>query len=899
MKNVTESSIRLYRWLARSFPEDFLRNHGRDMVQLSEDLIRQEAVRGGLRGFLPLLLRLLLDLIWRSVVEHAIALRQDFFYGLRMLRRTPALTILCAASLAIGIGMSTSSYQQMRTFYFQSTPGVGDASGLVRLESRTSYPNYEAFRDHSGKFSGVAAFLAPVPFLFNADAHVQRVWGHLVTPNYFDVLHARMSLGRGFRADAFHRNGSPEVIVSHRFFENQLGANRALLGHDLNLNGHAVTLAGVATDGFLGASPLGEVADLWIPLTSQSAVAPELASHPLEDRRIATFEVVGRLKPGVTMSDAEAALDALVRRLEEQNRDPGRERKGRRVTLIPGGRLIPISDRDRATASSFPIVLNGLLLWVACANVATLLLARAAGRRKEVAVRLAMGASRWRIVRQLLTESTLLSLLGAAAGFLVVHWSNSSMDWVRPVLPEYIQFHSEMDWTVVLFALAVGVGTGIVFGLAPALHATRQDIAPALKDGTALRLPGFRWFGMRNLFVLQQLSASLMLLLLAGFIMIGMQRAATPDLGFDTHHLYRMSIDPVREGYSAAAAPELLRKVLDRVRSQPGVESASLSLSAPMEPFGGAASMTRLKQDEKQTSPDKRPLGAANLVNLVEATRIGSGFFETAKIPVVAGRAFEDGNPSDANTVMVNETLAKGVYPGKNPVGQILELDDQRLEIIGVVKDLRSNFLFNLAQKRAYRPLDADTLGKPGPRGVVLMVRMDPGVVPDTLVRQAVSSLDPNLTVFDISSMDNRVADMLSVVRMTMTMYGAIGMFCLVLAVTGLAGVTAYAVAQRKHEIGIRMALGAGHRDILRLVMKEGTVLVLLGTTLGVASSLAMLRVLSGILDAIASVTSTSISDPRIVIGAPLLMAAIAMLACYLPARRSMRVDPVDALRQE
>jgi len=319
-----------------------------------------------------------------------------------------------------------------------------------------------------------------------------------------------------------------------------------------------------------------------------------------------------------------------------------------------------------------------------------------------------------------------------------------------------------------------------------------------------------------------------------------------------------------------------------------------------MEAFGSSASQSMVKLDSPQAAEQKSSFAAAKLMNLVETARVGDGFFETAKIPLLAGKTFrEESRPETTHLTVVNETLATGLYKGKNPIGEVLELDGQRLEIIGVVKDVRSGFLFNIAQKRAYLPLDADSLRKPGPRGVALMVRVDPGVAADVVVRQAVSSLDPNLTVFDISSMDQRITEMLSAVRLTLSTYGAIGLFCLSLAVIGLGGVTAYAVTQRRREIGIRMALGAERPDILRLVMKEGTVLVLAGTLVGAACSYGMLRVLSRILDVLAQITSTSISDPRLLIGAPVLLASLAMLACYLPARRSMRIDPVAALRED
>jgi predicted permease len=553
--------------------------------------------------------------------------------------------------------------------------------------------------------------------------------------------------------------------------------------------------------------------------------------------------------------------------------------------------LIPLRDQDRAAASSFPAVLVGLMLWIACSNVASLLMARAAGRRKEIAVRLAMGASRSRLVRQLLTESIMLSLMGGVAGFLLAVWSNSSMDWIRPMLPEFVNMRIVSDWTGLVFTIVLSTVTGALFGLAPALQATRQDIVTGLKVGPGMRLPGYRWFSTRNMMVLQQVSGSLVLLLMTGFIVIGVQRSAAPDLGFDPRHLCRMSLDPVREGYTAEGTRDFMGKLPERIRRLPGVKSASLSFSVPLEPFG---TTTRNVSTDLDSQAISKQLGR------IETERVGAGFFETAAIPLLNGRTLSDSDQIEESRVaVVNETLARDLYNGENAVGRLLDVEGQRLQIVGVVKDVRSGMLFDVARKHAYLPLKPNDLATPGPHGIALLVRTEPGVAADALVRQSIATLDPNLTVFDVKRMEDRLAETLMIVRMTLMLYGGIGAFSLVLAAVGLAGVTAYAVAQRGKEIGIRTALGATSGDILRLVMREGAVLVAVGTVLGMACAYALVRILARFLDVLAQVTATSLSDPWLVIGAPVLLAALTMLACYLPARRSMRIDPVAALRQE
>ena len=889
MKEVTEFSIRLYRWLARCLPNEFRLSQGDEMVHLSEDLIRQEASRRGLAGFLPFMLRLVSDLLWRSAVEHTEALHHDLTYSMRTLGRSPWLALACIVSLGIGIGSTSAVYQQIRGFYFSSVPGVGAPEQLVRVQGGVSYPEFTEFRDHA-KMAGLTAYMAPVPFLVTTGGRTERVWGHLVTPDYFEVLQARMSLGSGFTPASQHTDAAPEVVVSRRFWETHLRSDPNAVGQNLRINGHEAMLAGVAASDFLGASPMYETADVWIPVSSQPRIAPELAGRPLENTHVAAFEVIGRLPRGMSLQQAESSLDIVARRFEEAEHDRARQRQGRRVTLIPGGRVMPLSDRDRIAASSLPAVLIGLLLWIACSNVANLLLARAAGRRREVAVRLAIGGSRWRVMRQLLTESVLLSLLGGAAGLLFAYWSNSSMKSFQPVMPEYIRLHLESDWTILPFTLAIAVITGILFGLAPARHATRDAIAPALRGGALSRFPAFKRFSSRNLIVIQQLAGSLMLLLLTGFILIGVHGSTTPDLGFNPHDLYRMSLDPVREGYSATAAESFLGKVLDRVRSQAGVESASLSLSAPMEPFSTSTN---------DATGGGGLSGVASILKRVETSRVGAGFFETSGVSLLAGRTFTKNDEGQSRVTVVNEKLAHDLFPGKSAVGQVLETGGSRFEIVGVVKDIRSNYIFNIPQRRAYLPLRSEDLAAPGPRGIALLVRSAPGTGVDTLVRRTVAQIDPRLTIFDFSSMDQRVADLMGFVRMVLYVYGGIGFFSLILAAVGLSGVTAYAVAQREREIGIRMALGARASEVIRLVMREGSWLVIIGTAIGAVCSFGLLRMLSRILDTLAQVTAASTSDPILLIGAPVLLAVLTMLACYLPARRSVRIDPISALRQE
>ena len=813
------------------------------------------------------LFRLFADLAWQGLAEHAMALRLDIVHSVRMLWKSPGLAIAATFSLGIGIGSCAISYEQIYNFYFRGTPGVGQAKTLVGFDETFSFPDYEAFRDHSGQFESLAAYLAPVPFLVTTDGNTQRVWGHVVTPNYFDVLQARLGVGSGFSGRV------PEVIVSRRFWESRTGANRARIGSPIRINGQALTLAGVTAPDFQGVSPMLAVADVWIPNTVQSRVAPELGGQP-------AFHLIGRLQAGIGPPAAEVALDTLARGWEQQRHDPDRDRKGRRVTLLPAGRLMPLRNQDRIAASAFPAVLMGLLLWVACANVANLLIARAAGRQREMGVRLAMGASRWRLIRQLLTESVLLSLLGSVAGFLFALWTNSSYEMLKPAMPDYINLQFSSNLTGLWLSVCIGTLTGILFGLAPALHATRGDIAAALKQGVAFRLQSFRWFSTRNMLVLQQVAGSLMLLLLTGFILLGLGKTAGSELGFSPQHALRMSLDPVRQGYSPEAAHNVLVKAIEELRRQTGVRAAALSFAVPLEPFNSTRSSTTSFDRAKET-------------RRISFEQVGGGFFEAAGITVVRGRGIVDQDEKENRKIAVVNEAAN-----QSP-GELVDLNSQKYEIVGVVKNVRSGLIFDVARPHAYVPLQADGFASPGLKGVALLVRSEPGIPTETLARQVVKRLDPNLTLFDVVSMEDRVAETMSIVRVTLFMYGGIGVFSLLLAAVGLAGVTSYAVAQRSREIGIRIALGAKRSDVVGLVMREGVWLVIAGTVAGMACAYALLRVMNNFLDVLAQVTKTSISDPLLVVGAPVLLGALTMLACYVPALRSLRIDPVAMLRQE
>lgn len=815
---------------------------------------------------------------------------RDLRYGARMLVRSPGFTLSAAACLGIGIGLATSTFTQFQASVFKATPGVNEPDTLVSFQTPVSYPDFEEYRDQSGQFEAATALLAPVPLVLSpATGQPERIWGHIVTPDHFRVLGVGAAAGRLFDSDEA-RPGSTGAVISHRLWTTRFGSDRGLIGETVRINGQPVTILGVAGSGFLGATPMLAVADMWIPTTAHTRVAPELRGDVFRSRATRTFQVVGRLRPGITAAGAETALDALARRIEEVNGEPDRFRDGRRITLLPGGRVFPIREQDLPAVSAFPAVLVSLILIVACVNVATMLVARAAARHREIAVRLALGASRGRLVRQLLTESLLLAGLGGAAGLGFVVWYHSILGRFMAILPSQMHYDWRIDWRAFVAAMMIAGASAVCFGLAPALQATRAEIVPALKGGSIFQLRRHRWFSLRNILVVQQITASLTLLLLTAFIVVGFQRTNSIELGFEPGNLFTVSLDPVRDGYSPEQAAALFANLPDQVRRIRGVRQASLAQSSPLGLNAGQSMMA--SKTELSSGPQ--------LLQSLVSERVGAGFFETLGVPVLRGRTFRETDERDeARVVVVNQTLAQQNWPRQSALGRTLELDGATYEVIGVVGDIGSGFALGRQRPCVYRPNAPGGYAAPSAQGVTLLVRAERGVDVPLLVRRELREMLPDLTVFNVSSMTEQVERTASIFRMTTAIYGGIGAFGLLLAAVGLAGVTAYSVARRTKEIGIRRALGAQNFDVMKLVLKEGVILIVVGTALGLATAFAAAQAMSTTLSAMADITRTSIHDPLLLAGAPLLLAALALLACYLPARRSLRINPVDALRAE
>jgi len=751
-----------------------------------------------------------------------------------------------------------------------------------------------------------------VPFGVSLGGHTERTWGHLVTSSYFPMLGVQPALGRVLNAADDQPGRAPVVVVSYRLWQNHLGSDPAAIGKPLTINGQPCTVIGVAPEDFQGASPMLFVADIWLPLSVGSAVAPELADNVLDRRDLAVFQVAARLRPGVSGARAQAALDAMKRQIDEEFSDPNRDVPGRRIGLAPGGKLLPMEKKDQQVFTGFFTVLGGLVLVIAIANVANMMLARAADRRKEIAMRLALGAGRARLVRQLLTESLLIAAGAGLLGFTLAAWlmhAASTGDLMHYPMP--ITMNLTPDWRVLLFTLALTACTGLAFGLVPALQATRPDLTRALKEGGNLRVRRFRRLSMRNLLMAAQMAVSLANLLITGFLVVGHRRIANGEVGFDPRNLYLVSLDPVRDGYSPARTAEFFPKLLDRTRALPSVAVATLADSTPMSMIGKPF----VPYTVEGSDGAKELHGARSF--LVERS-----YLDTLGVPIVLGRGFRKEDEAEGSTaVVVSEKLVEVCWKGRDPLGRRIEMGAVDLpsfaggagprkrlagkprvfEVVGVARNVRDSLNATPAQNPAtiYRPLQPSDYAHPPLQGWTLMVRARPGVDVLTQVRREMSAIDDRIQPFNARSMPQQIDDTLFPVNVALWVYGCIGICGLILASVGLAGVTAYSVTQRRREIGIRVALGAQRPDVLGLVMKEGAILILTGGALGLAVGSGGLHLLAATLSSIAQTAGTSMSDPALLVGPPLLLGAVALVACYLPARRSLRIDPAVSLREE
>jgi len=813
---------------------------------------------------------------------------QDLRYGARLLVCSPGFTIAAVASLAIGIGVTTVLFTNLQSTVFREVPGVADAEKLVRVQRPVPYANLEQFRDSSGQFESLAGFIGPVPFVVSESGNKsERIWGHVATPDYFSVLGVRPLAGRLFGPEEQKPGGAGVAVISAALANSRFQGAAAAVGRTIRVNGQLLTILGVTPGKFAGASPFLASADLWVPTTAPPPVAPEL--QRVRDR-IPAFDVIGRLMPGRSFRQAEASLESFTRQLEQIHNDPGRERKEQRIRLMPGGRLFPVPDEDLPAALGLPVVLAALVLLMACGNVANMLIARGMARKREIAVRLSIGASRGRLVRQMLAESSLLALLGGTAGLLFTSQVMSFYGSLRPILPNHIYLDFGFDWLALATAAFVSLIAAVAVGLMPALQSTRDDVSTAIKSTSAPRLGAWRWLSLRNAVVTNQVMASMVLLLLTGFIVVGFSRSSSLDLGFETRNLYLINIDPVRDGYDSETTAQKVEQLRQRLKQMQGVTSVSLAQSLPVA-FTSGESITDAKMEA---------VGSTRSIGALRSDRVGEEFFETAGIAIQRGRGFTGRDVSSGSqVVVVNETMAQRIWPGQDAVGNQVEFEGRSHEVIGIARDIRPAMPVGASQPAVYQPVFPADYTVPSRYGLTILVRMTPSLDAVSRLRAEVENADPKLTIFSVRRMEDIARESLFFVQLAVNVYGAMGIFAMILACTGLAGVTAYSVARRRREIGIRMALGSPKSDVYRLVLKESAYMILIGGSLGLCIALAVMRALNSVLTALADATRTSTADPLLLVGAPILLTSVSLLVCYFPARQAALIDPASSLRAE
>ena len=840
-------------------------------------------------------------------------LGHDIARSLRALLASPPFTVVALLSLSMGICIAACAFSEMNGIVLRNLPVVSKPDELVALELPATYPEFKRYRERAGIFSAAAAYIAPVPFTLSFSGHKERIWGHLVSGSYFSTLGVAPAMGRLFGAAEEEPGTPPEVVLSYRFWEGQLG-RAAVVGKALQVNGRSCTVVGIGPKDFLGASPALYVADLWIPVTVGSQLAPELANDALNRNDLALFHIVGRLQSGISSERAESELDAVAKQLELDNGIPSNLDKSRQVTLSEGGKLLPLRKEDLPFFTSFFVIMAGLVMLIACANVANMMLARSTRRRREIAVRLALGAGRGRILRLLGIESMLIAAGAGALGFAMSIWLMDLSSHLRMPFPIPVSYDLRPDWRVLLLTLAITAAAGFGFGVLPAIRVTNESLVPALKEGGTVLLPRFRRLTLRNVLMVAQVAGSLTLLVILGLLSLGIQTTLGIQAGFNPQGLYMVSLDPVRDGYSGDQAVAFLHKVLERVKTLPGVSSVALTETIPV-----SLGITGLRFSEPTSGTDN----SRALHDALKYT-VGKEYFNTTGIPILQGRGFRSGDDNESsNFVIVSEELVREYWDGHNPLGRRIQIENaealgpkimpgsmdyrpavpngspRTYEVIGVAGDVANDLLINKKRPAVYFPLRNADISSPSVQGMTLIARATPGSDTLQLLRREISALDANALPFDARSMNEHIADFIAPLRSAAWTYAIIGIFGLVLASVGLAGMTAYSVAQRRREIGIRLALGARKRDVVRTVMKQGILLIGVGTTIGFGCAWAGSRMLSAMNSSVGQVTARNASDPIVLFGAPLLLGSVALFACYLPARKSSRVEPLSALHEE
>jgi predicted permease len=815
-------------------------------------------------------------------------LLQDLRYGFRMLWRTPGFTLVALVSLALGIGVNTAIFSLFNAVLIRAVPVIREQGRIVWLRAPSSYPDYSDYREQAQSFEGMAAITGTSEFSLSRGGEPELITGEFVTANYFRLLGVAAARGRTFGEEE-GQTPAPVVVISHNLWQTRFDSDPSIVGRQISLNGLGFTVVGVAPEHFIG-TEVGLNRELWVPLSMQPVLNPpgagravEGASDALRERNNHWLKVFARLKDDVAREKAEAELTTIARRVAEANGERVGAETLRRVQLLrKSGGMDPSDQEEALPIAGIVMGVVALVLLIACANIAGLLVARAAVRRRETAIRQALGASRPRLVRQWLTENVLLSVAGGALGLLLALWANDVLVSYAQATP-LASLDISLDYRVLAFTFVVSVVTGIVFGLAPALQASRLDIVAALKSEDALARAGSRRSRLRAVFVAAQVTLSVVLLVGAGLFIRSLQNAHTIDPGFRVERALSVPVNLGLLRYKATEGQNFYRELLARVEAQSGVESASLVRFTPLG-FSYAQGQVVAEGQQRQNGDEGTNVG----FNVV-----GPGYFRTMGAPLLRGREFTDADREGSTRVaVINESLADVLWPGEEALGKRVSFEGSAgpfLEVVGVARDVKYRSLGERQHPYIYQPV----LQSYEPK-MTLVVRTsgDPRSLAGA-VRAQIHALDANIPVTDVKTLEEQFDLSLLPARVAAWTLGGFGLLALALAAVGIYGVVSYSVAQRTREIGVRVALGAQARDVLRLVLGEGLVVVCLGIAIGLLLALVATRVVAGFLYGVGA------TDPVTFVGVPLVLGAVALAASFVPAHRATKVDPMVALRYE
>ncbi len=811
-------------------------------------------------------------------------LLQDLRFGFRRLLKSPGFALVAILSLALGIGANTAIFSLVNLVLFRPLPVANpeqvvavSAVGKDSAMAAHSYPNYVDLRDRSDLLSGLLAYRF-VAMSLSRNGNNEKLWGYLVSGNYFDVLGVKPVRGRGFLPEEDKtRLSHPVAVISYSLWQTRFGGDPNVVDSDVLINGKKFKVIGVAPAGFKGTEVI-YTPEVFVPFAMQKWIEPE--SDYLDNRGNQNIFAAGRLKTGVTSKQAEASLNLIAAQLAK---DFPNDNEGLRYEITSPGFILPQIRSGMLGVSAALMGLVALVLLIACTNLANLLLARAAERAKEIAIRLSIGASRGRIIRQLLTESMLLAVAGGLMGMLLAGWMIDLIIGLKPPIDIPVTIELHLDWRVLVFSMIVSVITGLLFGLVPALQATKTDLVSGLKDVASQS--GTRRSWLRNSLVVAQIAVSLLLLVAAGLTLRTLQQLRAMNPGFNPQNALMMSFDLSLQGYKSDDGEQLRKQLLHRVESLPGVQSVSITDYMPLSMNYNSTGVLIEGQ------PQERGVNAPTAMN----ADVGLKYFETIGTPLLTGRDLnEQDQEGKTRSAVVNETFARRFFPSANPnenaIGKRFKTSPERdyWQIVGVAKDGK---YWNIGEEP--RPFAWFPLGNQLAFNTML-VRTT--VRPETLIgaiRNEIRAMDANLPVTDVKTLTEHMNLSLFPARAVAALLAAFGLLALTLAGVGIYGVMAYSVAQRTREVGIRMALGAQRSDVLRMMMRQGLTLAAIGIGIGLIGAVVLTRLLSGLLYGVSSTDIVAFA------GVSLLLGLVVLVACFIPASKAAKVDPMVALRYQ